>query len=150
MAAIICIVLFLAGFAWPPVWLGLVGYIFYMWSTGKQKRSDLIQGHLERMIREKRMQADVRNLYFESAQAFSEERGGRIYPEDRDTISCTVIISGQPYSVTFIRERRINGTYIQIMNHVALDGSSVESLRRSEEALMAEMQKALLRRNGSS
>lgn len=150
MVAIICIVLFLAGFAWSPFWIGLVGYIIYIWLTGKQKRSDVIQSQLEKMVQGKRMQADVRNLYFEAAQAFAEDRGGRIFPEDRDTISCTVIISGQPYAVTFMRERRIGGTYIQIMDYVALDGSSVENLRRSEEVMMTEMQKALRRQNGSN
>jgi hypothetical protein len=149
MVAIICIALFMAGFAWPPFWIGLTGYIIYIWSTAKQKRSDVIQSHLVKMVQGRRMQADVRNLYFEAAQAFAEDRGGRIFPEDRDTISCAVIISGQPYSVTFMRERRVGGTSIQIMDHISLDGSSVENLRRSEEALRTEMLKALQRQSDS-
>lgn len=143
MTAIICIALFFGGFAWPPLWLGLVGYIIYTWLTGKRRRSDIIQNHLEKMVQNQHMQADVRNLYYEAAQSFAEERGGRAFPEDRDTISCVSVISGQPYSVTFMRDRRAGGTNINIMNHFALDGSSVESLRRSENEYMTEMMKAL-------
>ena len=134
MTAIICIVLLLGGFAWSPLWLVLVGYIVYLVATAKQRRSDLIQGHLEKMVRGRRMQADVRNLHFEAAQAFAQDRGGRTFPEDRDAISCAVIIAGRPYSVTFLRERRIGGTHIQIADHVPLDANSVENLWKSEQS----------------
>lgn len=134
MTAIICVVLLLGGFAWSPLWLCLVGYIVYLWKTGKQRRSDLIGNHLEKMIQGRRTQADVRNLYFEAAQAFAQDHGGIIFPEDRDAISCTAVIRGRPYSVTFLRERRIGGTHIRIANYVPFDTSSVESLRKSEQS----------------
>jgi hypothetical protein len=139
MTAIICIVLLLGVFAWSPLWLGLLGYIGYLVATGKQRRTDLIQGHLEKMVRRRRMQADVRNLYFEAAQAFAEDHGGRIFAEDRDAISCTVVISGRPYSVTFLRERRIGGTHVLINNYASFDTRSVENLRKSEDAFNASL-----------
>ncbi|MEG8222174.1 hypothetical protein OSJ57_16315 [Sphingomonas sp. HH69] len=139
MIAIICIILFLGGFAWPPLWLALLGYIIYIWKTSKQRRSDTIQNHLEKMIQGRRMQADVRNLYFEAAQAFAEERGGRVFPEDRDTISCTVVISGQPYSLTFIRERRIGGTHIRIEKHISINHDTYEDFEKSDREFRQEM-----------
>ena len=134
MTAIICIALLLGGFAWQPLWLCLVVYI--IWRAGRHRRSDLILNHLEKMVLGRRMRADVRDLNFEAAQAFAQDNGGRIFPEDRDAISCTTVICGEPYSITFMRERRIGGTHIRITDHISFDGSSVENLRKSEETFL--------------
>ena len=66
MTAIICIALFLGGFFFPPLWLGLIGYIIYLWKTGKQRRSDIVQNHLEKMVESRKKKATVQNLYFEA------------------------------------------------------------------------------------
>lgn len=127
MTAIICIALFLGGFAFPPLWLGLIGYIIYLWKTGKQRRSDIIQSHLKKMIDARQTKANVRNLYFEAARAFAEDHGGRIFPEDQDIISCTVGIGGKPHRVSFMRERNSGGTYIQIFDYIPFDLGSPEN-----------------------
>ncbi|WP_428414559.1 hypothetical protein [Pararhizobium sp.] len=143
MTAIICIALFLGGFFFPPLWLGLIGYIIYLWKTGKQRRSDIVQNHLEKMVESRKKKATVQNLYFEAAQAFAEDHGGHIFPEDQDTISCTVVIGGKPHTVSFMRERKTGGTYVQIAAYVPLDISSPENLRKSEEARLEELMKSL-------
>jgi hypothetical protein len=143
MAAIICIALFLGGFAFPPLWLGLVGYIIYLWKTGKQRRSDVIQNHLEKMVDGRQSKANVQNLYFEAARAFAEDHGGRIFPEDQDIISCTVVIGGKPHTVSFMRERKSGGTYIQISEYIPFDFSSPENFRRVEEERLEKLMKSL-------
>lgn len=133
MTAIICIALFLAGFIFPPLWLGLIGYLVYLWKTGKQRRSDTIQTHLEKMVDGRQMQANVQNLYFEAAQAFAKDHGGRIFPEDQDIISCTVVVGGKPHAVSFMRERKNGGTHIQIGDYIPFDFSSPENFQQAEE-----------------
>lgn len=143
MTAIIWIALFLGGFIFPPLWLGLIGYVIYLWKTGKQRRSDIVQNHLEKMVEGRKKKATVQNLYFEAAQAFAEDHGGRIFPEDQDIISCNVVIGGKPHTVSFMRERKTGGTYVQIADYIPLDASSPDNFRQAEQERLDAFMKSL-------
>lgn len=106
--------LLFAGFYFPPTWLALAGYIFYVAKTNKSRRNNVVEKHLIKMAESGKSETTIPNLYFEAACAYAKDHGGKLYEDTQDAISATITLRGKFYSVTFLKDRQLGGTYVTL------------------------------------
>lgn len=112
---LVALILLIVGFFFPPAWLGLVGYVIYLFSTGSTRRAKEIERRVASMVAARRDYAVFPELYFAAAWRYAKERGaaGGSMPNEDDDISTTMTVDGRSYSVIFMKERD-GGTAISV------------------------------------
>ena len=109
--------LFVAGFFFPPAWLALAGYVFYVAKTAKSRRDKIVERFLLKMADVGQEKTTIPTLHFEAACGYAKDRGGTIFDEDREVISTTIPLRGGRYSVTFLKDAHMGGTYVTLVRY---------------------------------
>lgn len=98
----ICILLFVLGFFFPPIWFALAGYCIYIYASRKTRRDDAVESRIKKVILSGEESLTFKDLYYDAAKSYAVAKGARA--ADNDAASARVIIDGRTYSVIFIRE----------------------------------------------
>jgi hypothetical protein len=109
---LICIILLIGGFFFPPAWLALAGYGIYIFASRKSRRDDAVEDRVKRMISAGKDYAVFSDLYFEAARSYAIAKGANA-PE-QDAASARVIVNGRSYFVVFVRAAGGGGTAISV------------------------------------
>lgn len=125
----ILLILFVAGFFFPPVWLALAGYAIYIFASRKSRRDNAVEERVKKIVMAKRECAVFGDLHFEAARSYAIAKGAQ--SPEKDAASATVIVDGRSYSVTFIREVS-GGTEIYVRDSRSV---SIEIERDLQERL---------------
>lgn len=96
---LLIIALLIAGFFFPPAWLGLVGYGIYIWASRKSRRNDAIEGRVKKMVSNGKNHAVFNDLYFEAARTYAIEKGAKA--ADSTSASAHILVGGKTYFVVF-------------------------------------------------
>lgn len=99
MILILCS-LAVAGFFFPPAWLGFVGYVIYIFVSRHRRRDDAIEIRVQKMVAAGKSFAVFQELYYEAARAYCVRKGSTI--SDHNGASTTIIVNNHPYSVSFV------------------------------------------------
>lgn len=106
---LIVIVLFIAGFFFPPVWLLLVGYLIYFFASRDSRRDRAVETRVKRMVSQRMEYAEFPDLYYDAAKSYAIAKGHR--GSEEGSSSTTMLVNNRSYFVIFIRQNG-NGTSI--------------------------------------
>lgn len=126
---IILLVLFVTGFFFPPIWLGLLGYLIYIFSSRKSRRDGAVEARVKKLIQENRSHGVFADLHFEAARSYAMAKGAQ--SPEQDAASTTIIVNGRSYFVTFMMDVG-GGTAISARDSRAVE---IEIERDLEERL---------------
>lgn len=108
---LIAIIVLVAGFFFPPLWLVAIGIVVYIAATGKSRRSKAIETRIRRMIKGNQDFAHFPDIYYEAANGYAVDRGHRTF--DQNSSSTTIALDGGVYWVVFSKAMD-GGTLISI------------------------------------
>jgi len=69
--------LLVIGFFFPPAWLALAAYAIYFMATKEKRRERIIKGYISNMVSRGVSEADIPELYYESAFGFAKANGAK-------------------------------------------------------------------------
>lgn len=99
---LICLVLVIAGFFFPPAWLALTGYAIYILASRKSRRNDAVEDRVRKMISAGKKYTTFGDLYFEAARSYAIAKGANA--PDKDAASTKMIVNGRTYFVVFMKD----------------------------------------------
>jgi len=108
---IIIIALVIAGFAFPPAWLALLGYGIYIFASRTSRRNDAVESRVKKMVSAGKGSASFSDLYFEAARSYAIEKGAKA-PEP-NAASAHILVDGRKYFVVFSKAAS-GGTMISV------------------------------------
>lgn len=73
----IFLALLVIGFFFPPAWLALAVYAIYFMATKEKRRERIIKGYISNMVSRGVSEADIPELYYESAFGFAKANGAK-------------------------------------------------------------------------
>lgn len=128
---LIFIILFVAGFFFPPAWLIFAGYVIYVFASKKSRRDDAVEDRVKRMISAGREYAVFSDLYFDAARSYAMAKGAKA-PE-QDAASATIIVNSRSYFVTFMKDSG-GGTVISARDKCAVENEIEKDLQERLES----------------
>lgn len=99
---LICLMLVIAGFFFPPAWLALAAYVIYIFASRKSRRNGAVEDRVRKMISAGKQYTTFGDLYFEAARSYAIAKGANA--PDKDAASTKMIVNGRTYFVVFMRD----------------------------------------------
>lgn len=111
---VVILILLVLGFFFPPLWLGLVGYLIYLYASRHTRKEEAVEGRIRGMIVTKREMVTFPELYYEAARSYAVSKGCTV--SDHESASASIMLNGKAYFAVFLRERD-GGTTITLQDH---------------------------------
>ncbi|MDA8740766.1 hypothetical protein N9M73_06540 [Rhodobacteraceae bacterium] len=125
---IIAVALLIAGFFFPPAWLGLLGLGIYFFASSKSRRADAIEVRVKRMVSAGRDYNQFSDIYYEAAHKYALDKGDE-YADDQSA-SALIIVNDVVYNVVFSRAAYGGGTLFSVRPQKDVEREMEQEMRR--------------------